>query len=95
MDTAFKGAAKRLDDLDLTRLSALFGFGEDEIHAFLDVEASATASRRSVRSACLFLQSLGRVADESESRMSSCIVALRMRTTLLFPTYLGLAIGTR
>ncbi|CCV14966.1 N-acetylmuramidase family protein [Mesorhizobium sp. STM 4661] len=40
MNTAFKGAAKRLDDLDLPRLGALIGVGEDEIHAFLDVETS-------------------------------------------------------
>lgn len=40
MDLTFKGAAKRLDDLDLPRLGALIGVGEDEIHAFLDVETS-------------------------------------------------------
>jgi hypothetical protein len=34
----FRGAAKRLDDLDLPRLGARLGVGEDEIHAFLDVE---------------------------------------------------------
>ncbi|GLS41016.1 hypothetical protein GCM10010869_66130 [Mesorhizobium tianshanense] len=38
MDTIFKGAARRLDDLDLPRLGARIGVGEDEIHAFLDVE---------------------------------------------------------
>lgn len=38
MDTTFKGAAKRLDDLDLPKLGARIGVGEDEIHAFLDVE---------------------------------------------------------
>jgi len=38
MDRTFKGAAKRLDDLDLPKLGALIGVGEDEIHAFLDVE---------------------------------------------------------
>ncbi len=36
----FKGAAKRLDDLDLPRIGALIGVGEDEIHAVLDVEAA-------------------------------------------------------
>lgn len=40
MNTTFKGAAKRLDDLDLPRLGAKIGVGEDEIHAFLDVETS-------------------------------------------------------
>jgi hypothetical protein len=38
MDTIFKGAGKRLEDLDLPRLGAMIGVGEDEIHAFLDVE---------------------------------------------------------
>lgn len=38
MDRSFKGAAKRLDDLDLPRLGHRLGVGEDEIHAFLDVE---------------------------------------------------------
>ncbi|TIM70398.1 MAG: N-acetylmuramidase family protein [Mesorhizobium sp.] len=40
MDMTFKGAARRLDDLDLPRLGASIGVGEDEIHAFLDVETS-------------------------------------------------------
>ena len=40
MDLTFKGAARRLDDLDLPKLGALIGVGEDEIHAFLDVETS-------------------------------------------------------
>ncbi|RWK79647.1 MAG: N-acetylmuramidase family protein [Mesorhizobium sp.] len=38
MDLSFKGTGKRLDDLDLPKLGALIGVGEDEIHAFLDVE---------------------------------------------------------
>lgn len=38
----FKGAAKRLDDIDLPRVGALIGVGEDEIHAVLDVEASGS-----------------------------------------------------
>jgi hypothetical protein len=40
MDMTFKGAARRLDDLDLPKLGARIGVGEDEIHAFLDVETS-------------------------------------------------------
>ncbi|TIT00949.1 N-acetylmuramidase family protein [Mesorhizobium sp.] len=40
MDTTFKGAARRLTDLDLPRLGARIGVGEDEIHACLDVETS-------------------------------------------------------
>ncbi|WP_348631016.1 N-acetylmuramidase domain-containing protein, partial [Mesorhizobium sp. M4B.F.Ca.ET.215.01.1.1] len=34
----FKGAARRLDDTALPRLGAIIGVGEDEVHAFLDVE---------------------------------------------------------
>jgi len=40
MDRSFKGAAKRLDDIDLPRIGARIGVGEDEIHAFMDVEAA-------------------------------------------------------
>lgn len=36
----FRGKAKRLDDIDLPRIGALIGVGEDEIHAVLDVETS-------------------------------------------------------
>ena len=39
---SFKGAAKRLDDIDLPRIGALIGVGEDEIHAVLDVEAAGS-----------------------------------------------------
>ncbi|PAP94533.1 N-acetylmuramidase family protein [Mesorhizobium wenxiniae] len=38
MDLSFKGAARRLDDIDLPKLGALIGVGEDELHAFIDVE---------------------------------------------------------
>jgi hypothetical protein len=34
----FKGTAKRLDDIDLPKLGAILGVGEDELHAFIDVE---------------------------------------------------------
>ncbi|RWF78983.1 MAG: N-acetylmuramidase family protein [Mesorhizobium sp.] len=40
MDITFRGAAKRLDDIDLPKLGAQIGVGEDEIHAFLDVETT-------------------------------------------------------
>lgn len=36
----FKGAARRLDDVDLPRLGHLIGVGEDVVHAILDVEAA-------------------------------------------------------
>lgn len=34
----FVGRAKRLDDIDIPRIGALIGVGEDEIHAVIDVE---------------------------------------------------------
>ncbi|MER9232102.1 N-acetylmuramidase family protein [Mesorhizobium sp. M0622] len=40
MEMTFKGAARRLDDIDLPKLGARIGVGEDEMHAFLDVETS-------------------------------------------------------
>lgn len=36
----FKGRAKRLDDIDLPRIGHRIGVGEDELHAFMDVETS-------------------------------------------------------
>src|SRR5262245_61151885 len=36
----FKGAAKRLADIDLPRIGQTIGVGEDEIHAVLEVESS-------------------------------------------------------
>lgn len=36
----FKGAGKRLDDIDLPLIGRLIGVGEDEIHAVIDVETS-------------------------------------------------------
>lgn len=38
MTLAFKGAAKRIDDIDLPKLGAQIGVGEDELHAFLEAE---------------------------------------------------------
>lgn len=38
----FKGKANRIDDYDLPRLGALIGVGEDELHAFMDVEAAGS-----------------------------------------------------
>lgn len=35
----FKGRARRLDDIDLPKIGAMIGVGEDEIHAVLDVES--------------------------------------------------------
>lgn len=38
----FKGAAKPIDDIDLPKLGARLGVGEDEIHAFLDAETNGS-----------------------------------------------------
>lgn len=38
----FRGAAKKLTDIDIPRIGALIGVGEDEIHAILDVESSGS-----------------------------------------------------
>lgn len=38
----FRGAAKRIEDIDLPRIGAHIGVGEDEVHAILDVESSGS-----------------------------------------------------
>ena len=38
----FKGRAKKLDDVDLPRIGARIGVGEDELHAFLAIPAAST-----------------------------------------------------
>lgn len=38
----FIGPAKRLEDIDLPRIGRLIGVGEDEIHAFIEVETSGS-----------------------------------------------------
>lgn len=50
----FKGAAKRIEDIDLPRIAARIGVGEDELHAFMDVEASASGFDRQGRPKMLF-----------------------------------------
>lgn len=35
---SFKGPAKRIEDLDLPRIGAMIGVGEDEVHAFIEAE---------------------------------------------------------
>lgn len=42
MSWTFKGRAKRLDDVDLPRIGARIGVGEDELHAFMEVEAAGS-----------------------------------------------------
>lgn len=50
----FKGRAKRLDDIDLPRIGARIGVGEDEIHAILDVEAAGKGFDAKGRPTMLF-----------------------------------------
>ena len=50
----FKGAAKRLDDIDLPTLGARIGVGEDELHAFLDVETRGSGFDSQGRTIILF-----------------------------------------
>jgi hypothetical protein len=54
MDRSFAGAAKRLDDIDLPRIGHRIGVGEDEIHAFMDVEAAGSGFDQKGRPKMLF-----------------------------------------
>lgn len=50
----FVGKAKRLDDIDLPAIGSIIGVGEDEIHAFMDVEAAGSGFDKSSRPKMLF-----------------------------------------
>lgn len=50
----FKGRAKRLDDIDLPKIGARVGVGEDEIHAVMDVEAAGSGFDSKGRPRILF-----------------------------------------
>lgn len=50
----FKGKAKRIDDIDLPRLGALIGVGEDELHAFIEVETRGSGFDEQGRPRILF-----------------------------------------
>ena len=52
--TDFIGAAKRLDDIDLPRIGSRIGVGEDEIHAFMEVEAAGSGFDSKNRPKMLF-----------------------------------------
>lgn len=54
MDRSFKGAAKRIDDIDLPRLGKKMGVGEDEIHAFIEAETSSSGFDAKGRPKMLF-----------------------------------------
>jgi hypothetical protein len=50
----FRGPAKRIEDLDLPRIGALIGVGEDEMHAVLDVESAGSGFDAKGRPKMLF-----------------------------------------
>lgn len=50
----FRGAARRLDDIDLPKIGARIGVGEDELHAFMDVEAAGSGFDAAGRPKMLF-----------------------------------------
>lgn len=50
----FKGAAKRLEDIDIPRIGHIIGVGEDEVHAVMDVEASGSGFDSQGRPKMLF-----------------------------------------
>lgn len=50
----FKGAAHRIDDLDLPRIGHMLGVGEDEIHAVIDVESAGGGFDKQGRPKILF-----------------------------------------
>lgn len=54
MLTNFKGPAKRLDDIDLPKIGALMGVGEDEIHAIIETETSGSGFDSEGRPRILF-----------------------------------------
>lgn len=54
MDTTFKGKAVRIQDIDLPRIGYHIGVGEDELHAFMDVEAAGSGFDDSGRPKMLF-----------------------------------------
>ena len=54
MFTTFKGRAKRLDDIDLPRIGQKIGVGEDELHAFMDVETAGDGFDKHGRPKMLF-----------------------------------------
>eukprot|EP01030_Chromulinospumella_sphaerica_P028926 gene28926-29315_t len=54
MFTGYKGAAKRLDNTDPSKIGQMIGVGEDEIRAFMDVEAGGSGFDRRGRVKMLF-----------------------------------------
>ncbi|KAB0269080.1 N-acetylmuramidase domain-containing protein [Microvirga brassicacearum] len=53
-ENGFKGAAKRLEDLDIPRIGHRIGVGEDELHAFMDTECRGSGFDKQGRPQLLF-----------------------------------------
>lgn len=53
-DEIYKGAAKRLEDIDLPRIGARIGVGEDPLHAFIEVETRGSGYDKQGRVLILF-----------------------------------------
>lgn len=54
MDTTFKGKAIRIQDIDIPRIGYTIGVGEDELHAFMDIEANGSGFDKQGRVKMLF-----------------------------------------
>ncbi|TIP06659.1 MAG: N-acetylmuramidase family protein [Mesorhizobium sp.] len=54
MNRSFAGAALRLGDIDIPRIGSEIGVGEDELHAFMDVEAAGSGFDHMNRPKMLF-----------------------------------------
>lgn len=54
LKTNFIGRAKKLDAIDIPRIGAIIGVGEDEVRAFMEVEASGSGFDRQGRPKMLF-----------------------------------------
>lgn len=54
MTISFIGEAKRIEDIDIPRIGARIGVGEDELHAFMEVEAAGSGFDRQGRPKMLF-----------------------------------------
>lgn len=50
----FKGSAKKIGDIDIPRIGSVIGVGEDELHAFMDVEAAGSGFDSQGRPKMLF-----------------------------------------
>nr|WP_105436073.1 N-acetylmuramidase domain-containing protein [Neorhizobium tomejilense] len=50
----FKGAAVRLDDIDIPRIASEIGCGEDEVHAFMEAETRGSGFDAQRRPRILF-----------------------------------------